>query len=254
MNIEPFLPLKGCRIFILRSLEQASSLYDSLSKLGAEVISYPTLVFHPIEADIHKITQDFLAPIDTLIFTSVNGVRFFMQGLSKNCKMNLSLLLHKVIIAVGPKTAQFLDSFGLRATWVPKQFSAEGILEELPQQLHNQRILLAVALEANPLLKQQLSQRGAHVTVLNLYRTSAPMNYPPQQLENGDYVVFTSPSTVKHFFESPLWQGQLFTSLCMGSFTAQALQQKGQSSIVVSPHATLDSLIATLLNYRSKEP
>jgi uroporphyrinogen III methyltransferase/synthase len=246
MNVDTPLLLQGCRLFILRSVEQSPHFSEPFKRLGAEVILYPTLTFNPIEEALQKITLEFLAPFTAIIWTSTNGVRFFMQGLSAN-GLEVSSLVSKTLIPVGPKTAQCLTSFGVVPSCMPTHFSAQGILRALPRQLQGQHFLLAVAAQANPELEQSLLERSAKVTTLKLYHTSPPLSYPSENLNEGDYVLFTSPSTVYHFFDSPLYQKQVFVAFCLGTLTAQALQKKGYDPII-SPQATLDSLVETLIH------
>ena len=76
------LPLFGQRIVVTRDRRQAHELAEPLEELGAEVILVPAIEICP-PSDTEPLDQAIarLRTYDWLIFTSVNGVRFFMERL-----------------------------------------------------------------------------------------------------------------------------------------------------------------------------
>ncbi len=75
-------PLLGKRIVVTRAREQASQLMRQLSDLGAECLECPTIKIEPPDDPApldHAI--DRIAEYDWLVFTSVNGVKFFFERL-----------------------------------------------------------------------------------------------------------------------------------------------------------------------------
>src|ERR1019366_6253750 len=76
------LPLFGKRIVVTRAPEQAGALASRLGALGAGVVELPTIEIRP-PADGAPLDRA-IAQLDTydwLIFTSANGVRFFLDRL-----------------------------------------------------------------------------------------------------------------------------------------------------------------------------
>ncbi len=75
-------PLFGRRVVVTRAREQASEFKAVLTELGACCIEFPTIdiepppSWEPLDAAINA-----LAAYDWVIFTSVNGVAFFMERL-----------------------------------------------------------------------------------------------------------------------------------------------------------------------------
>src|SRR5205085_5402534 len=79
------LPLFGKRIVVTRAREQADALSSRLHALGADVIEIPTIEILPA-ADYGPLDRAIsgLASYDWLIFTSANGVRFFLDRLDRS--------------------------------------------------------------------------------------------------------------------------------------------------------------------------
>ncbi len=77
-------PLAGKKVLITRARNQSIEFASSLKTLGAEVIEFPTIDILPplswkgLDQAIQKINA-----YDWLIFTSVNGVRFFSERLKE---------------------------------------------------------------------------------------------------------------------------------------------------------------------------
>ena len=79
------LPLYGQRIVVTRAHNQAEALSVKLRALAAEVIELPTIEILP-GARLRAARSGHCRPrrYDWLIFTSVNGVRFFLERLDRS--------------------------------------------------------------------------------------------------------------------------------------------------------------------------
>src|SRR6202049_595008 len=76
------LPLFGQRIVVTRDRRQAAELAEPLEELGAEVIMLPVIEIQPpVDTGPLERAIACLETYDWLIFTSVNGVRFFLERL-----------------------------------------------------------------------------------------------------------------------------------------------------------------------------
>ena len=77
------LPLFGQRIVVTRPRDDGNRAAALLESLGAEVLLAPTVEVRPISAPASlDAAIDGLASYDWLVFTSANGVRFFMERLA----------------------------------------------------------------------------------------------------------------------------------------------------------------------------
>jgi uroporphyrinogen III methyltransferase/synthase len=196
------LPLFGKRIVVTRAREQADALGSRLSALGAGVIDLPTIEIRP-PADPAPLDRA-IAALDTydwLIFTSANGVRFFLDRLDDLRKLRAK------ICAIGPATRAAIEALHVKVDLMGKEYVAEGLLEAFSaHDLSGKRILLPRAAVARDLVPTTLAGRGARVDVVEAYRTVAPEHLAEQAREvlagRPDCITFTSSSTVRNLVEA----------------------------------------------------
>ncbi|MGA8164972.1 MAG: uroporphyrinogen-III synthase [Waddliaceae bacterium] len=240
-------PLAGYRVVVLRAVEQAYELKKALLSLGAQVIACPMIECKEIPSASGQLSSSFLQPFQIVIFTSANGVKFFMQALDDNA-VAPGDLVDKKFVVVGPQTAAALNSYGLTPDLVAKTFVAEGILDLLVDDLKDKNILILTARGARKTLSKELKKRGANVVVVTLYTTTRP-KIDEVPIQDGDIVLFTSSSTAGNFFESPLYQEQKIVSFCIGEITKATVQKYIADGIHVSKEATCPSLVQAVVEY-----
>ena len=168
------LPLFGRRIVTTRAKGQADALTSRLKALGADVIEMPTIEIQPA-ADYGPLDRalDELASYDWLIFTSANGVRFFLERLDRSA-VDLRALRAKVC-AIGPATRAAVEALHLKVDLMGREYVAEGLLEAFAaHDLAGRRVLLPRAAVARDLVPVELGRRGARVDVVEAYRTVTP--------------------------------------------------------------------------------
>jgi len=240
LNWQESKPLFGKKILITRAKEQAAEFMALLANYGAEPVEFATIEllpptdWKPLDRAIAK-----LANYDWLLFTSVNGVEFFMKRLFEKGG-DLRKLTRAKIAAIGPKTAEAIRAHGLAPDLVPKYFQAEAVLEGLAGvKMKGKRVLLPRAKEAREILSAELKKRGAKVDVVEAYRTVVPTKRRDQlkkMLERKELAVitFTSSSTVKNFMA--LFKGQPVKQwlegvkiACIGPITADTAREFGLS-------------------------
>jgi uroporphyrinogen III methyltransferase/synthase len=198
------LPLFGQRIVVTRAQEQAGSLASQLRALGADAVELPSIEIRPAEdyAALDAAIAN-LGAYDWLIFTSANGVRFFLERLDRS-RHDLRSLRGR-LAAIGPATKAALEQLHLKVDRMGQEFVAESLLDALtPEDLNGKRILLARAAVARDTLPVGLRARGAEVDVATAYRTAAPDNLAAHAREllagahKPDWITFTSSSTVRN--------------------------------------------------------
>jgi len=199
------LPLFGRRIVTTRAKGQADALTSRLKALGADVIEIPTIEIQPA-ADYGPLDRALseLASYDWLIFTSANGVRFFLERLDAST-VDLRALRAR-ICAIGPATRAAIEALHLKVDLMGSEYVAEGLLAAFAaHDLAGRRVLLPRAAVARDLVPVELARRGAHVDVVEAYRTVTPEGACAQaaSIFGGarklDCITFTSSSTVQNF-------------------------------------------------------
>ena len=198
-------PLFGKSVIVTRAREQASDLVKSLTDLGANCLEFPTIQVKPPESwsDVDS-AIDRISQYDWVVFTSVNGVRFFFERLFAR-GLDARTLGHIHTAAIGPVTAQQLRCFGLNSDIVPESYRAESIVDAFREKsVKDNRILIPRAKEARHVLPEELTRMGAVVDEIAVYCTREVHDHGDRLvtfLKNRevDMVTFTSSSTVKNF-------------------------------------------------------
>ncbi|MDI6821292.1 MAG: uroporphyrinogen-III synthase [Actinomycetota bacterium] len=251
-------PLSGKKILVTRSRAQAGDFIQALEELGAEVVEFPTIKILPPED--FKALDDAIADLrryNWIIFTSVNGVSFFMERFYHKGK-DVRELKGIKIAAIGPATGRELKRWGLTTDYIPREYCAESIIEGFKGgEVEGTSILIPRAEKAREILSQGLRELGASVDVVTAYRTvidDSHVSGVKQILSRGeiDIITFTSSSTVKNFVR--LLEGIDLKSMlqkvmvaCIGPITASTTQDLGLKVDVIAEEYTIEGLIKAIL-------
>jgi len=262
VNLKPLiqwyetLPLFGKTVVITRAEDQADSMLELLQESGAEPVLYPVIqTVPPDNWDLMDQTLSRLSEYHGLIFTSANGVKFFMRRLMET-KKDIRDLKGVRIYTIGPKTEDAVRAFGMRVDVVPKDFVAESLLESLSREnVKGKRFLIPRARVAREILPDQLRDMGAIVDVVPAYQTVAPVRKNEdfeRRLKEGaiDVITFTSPSTVTNFLEriGPGLRPCLknVTIACIGPITADTAREKGLNVAILPKEYTVEALVKAI--------
>ncbi len=251
-------PLFGRRILVTRTREQASSLVEALEDLGAECLEVPTIKIMPLE-DYQILDQALgeLESFDWVVFTSVNGVKYFFERLFAAGK-DVRALARAKLAAIGQATAEALKNYGLRVDLLPREFRAEGLIaafEELG--VSGQKVLIPRALEAREILPQKLQEMGAEVMVAPAYQTVLPeeeAERAKELLRKGvDVVTFTSSSTARNLLAMLGEEGQKLLSqtvlASIGPITSETLRKAGFPPQIEAREFTIPGLVRAIREY-----
>ena len=121
-------PILAQPALLATTTPQAVEFSDLIAAQGGEPVECPTIEIVPPEdwAPLDRALAR-LSTYNWLIFTSVNGVAPFMTRLLETQRDDRALS-GLTICCIGPRTAEALAAYGLRADVIPEQFQAEGIL------------------------------------------------------------------------------------------------------------------------------
>ncbi|MFH2059013.1 MAG: uroporphyrinogen-III C-methyltransferase [Pseudomonadota bacterium] len=198
-------PLFGKKIIITRARAQASSMVSTLNKLGAQCIEIPTIrIDAPKDISPLKASIDKIIDYDWLVFTSVNGVKFFFDTLFDMGK-DVRVLGHLKFACIGPVTKERLQEYGIISDILPKTYQAESVVDAFSAiEMKGKKVLLPRAKKARTILPEELTKMGAIVDEVVAYETGLCEDRKEELitlLENNeiDAITFTSSSTVSNF-------------------------------------------------------
>jgi uroporphyrinogen-III synthase len=283
--------LHNKRILITRTRHQASELATHLEALGATPLLIPTIEIIPPETYAPLDTAlAQLESFDWLLFTSANAVEVFHQRLISSPMrvphLRDGFIVAKVghrgsdplssaepqklmehvdaklpkIAAIGPATAKAVQGIGLQVDLIPPKYIAESLLEALTPEALGKRMLLIRAEQARDILPEGLTAAGAHVTIVEAYRTqtppasipalqsifSSPTSYP-------DAITFTSASTARNLIAlleaASLTLPATITLASIGPITSQTLRDLGHPPHLEAVEPTISALIQSLATH-----
>jgi uroporphyrinogen III methyltransferase/synthase len=197
-------PLFGQRVLVTRPAHQAEGMVRKLEHLGAVVSRLPVVEIRepadpgPLE---RALTQLRAGAWDWLVFTSANGVHGLLQRLDA-IGLDLRALGGVKLAAIGPKTAEALREYRLRADVVPETtFSSEALVEALKPHVAGQRVLLARANRGRELLHHELARiaTAEQVAVYEQVDIPEPDAAVLDALRRGEirYVALSSPGIAR---------------------------------------------------------
>jgi uroporphyrinogen III methyltransferase/synthase len=233
-------------------------LSAKIEELGGEPFEFPSIeIVEPDDYSLLDHAIEEIATYDWLIFTSTNGVQAFFRRLQQK-KKDVRALHGLHICAIGPKTEEEIEKYGLFCDLVPDEFVAEALLEEFKHyELQDKKILLPRADIARKVLPDTLRQMGAKVTDVVAYKTvmgNGDKNLLKKMLERKQIQIatFTSSSTVRNFItmlEEENYQELLedVQIACIGPITAQTARQLGLKVAVEAKVYTIEGLLNAIL-------
>lgn len=248
------LPLFGRRIVVTRAEDQAGETLEALRALGADAVEMPVISIQPaanpapLDTAIERLEQ-----YDWIVFTSVNGVRFFLDRLDRS-RRDLRRLRARIAV-IGEKTRAAVEALHLKVDLVPPEFVAESLVEAFAaHNLAGQRILIPRAAVARDVLPEALRRRGAAVDVAEAYRNVVPAEAARRAAEvfsrRVDWITFTSSSTVKNLLAIVTREQIGAAGLAsIGPVTSETLRMHGLAPTVEAGPHTMAGLVAAILRH-----
>jgi len=253
--------LTGIRVLVGRARHQAGALSAELRKQGAGVLEIPFLEirqprsFKPLDSALRN-----LHTYDWLILTSANGVEALWDRLSKLRGTTPSPAGSGLrVAAIGPATKKAIEQRGLHVDIVPKEYVAESVVRSLTSKVTDKRVLLVRAKVARDVIPRELRSAGAHVDVIEAYRTIVPQSSRKRlraalkdPKRRPQVITFTSSSTVKNFVQllgsrKPKLEGVLMSSI--GPVTSATLREHGLKVDIAATEFTIPGLVAAIVRH-----
>ncbi|MFA5354178.1 MAG: uroporphyrinogen-III C-methyltransferase [Thermodesulfovibrionales bacterium] len=247
-------PLFGQRVLITRSYTKE---YEPIEDLGGEIFEFPTIAIAPPE-DYTGLDNaiERIEGYNWIIFTSGNGVSYFMKRLMDRGRDVRDLKGIK-ICAIGTKTAEAVNRYGIRVDLIPEEFNAEGLIESFSRlspvgSLKGIKILLPRAEKAREILPEKVRELGGEIDTPVTYRAVKPMTHGKRLkrfLKGGRLTVatFTSAATFHNFLDIvgdeaiDLLKGM--TIAAIGPVTKKAIEKAGLTVTIVPAEATIKAMV-----------
>ncbi|PWW19666.1 uroporphyrinogen-III synthase [Cytobacillus oceanisediminis] len=249
-------PLKGMTVLVPRGKKQAQAYSKLVKNYGGIPVEIPLIAFMPIRnPEVFSAARKRIHTYDWVIFTSKTAVEAFFE----NYKMNFNKIIPKIAV-IGEKTRKCLADKGIKADFIPREFVAEGFVEDfLPFVEKGTKVLIPKGNLARDYIAAALSEKGAEVDEIIVYKTFFPeesIDLLKKQLSGKgiDILTFTSPSTVDHFMGAIKELGYLDSikgSLisCIGPVTKERAEAYGLQVHAVPEEYTVYSMLKSIIAY-----
>ena len=259
----------GLSVLALES-RRAREIAKLIENLGGVPIVAPSV--REVALDSNQEALEFarnlaVGLVDMVIFTTGVGVRALVSAIESACsREQLARRLNDVIVvARGPKPTAALMELGVRVSLtVPEPNTWRELLANLDENketlpLARRRVAVQEYGVTNPELSGGLADRGAIVTLVNVYHWALPENLAPleQAIESiirGDVHVLLVASSVqiRHLFEvagrmkkadllHEALSGVVITSV--GPLTSEELRGRGLSVDIECTHPKMGFLV-----------
>lgn len=245
------MTLLNKKFLILRPKEHIESSLNLISEKGGLAIVIPSIKIVPISdwsiVDIH-IKKLFDSFYDWLIFTSPNGVEIVMNHMLE-IGLNPKNITSKIAV-IGPSTLKKLKSYELKADKIPSNFIGESLVDVLGD-VKNLNILILRSSIGRKSILDILKSRGANVIDIPVYNVQIIdiSKELEKVIHQVDYVLLTSSSIAKSFFNSIKAIPDNLKIACIGPITAETVISMGFKVDIVAKEHTFEGLIKEVEEY-----
>jgi uroporphyrinogen-III synthase len=255
--------LKGRRFISTRPESRSAALKKNLGRYGAELLEMPMITIKPANINQKdKSTLENIPAFDWIVFTSENGVRYFMKEFEKAAGSG-SLPPEISIAAIGSRTASAAEEYGMHPAFISRCSNAEGFSKELIPVFGGRHpaVLWPTGSLSPDKLEKQL-EGYCDIERINLYRTEMPETINGTALrhiieDTYDMIFFFSPSAVNNFLSvtrnEPVEPAAL-RAACIGPVTRDACTGARIIPLFTAFKAGSEALFeSTIEYYRLKE-
>jgi uroporphyrinogen-III synthase len=251
-------PLSGRRIVVTRPREQTAEWRQKLEALGASVVELPLISVqkHVNPETLAEVLAEF-GSYEWVVFTSVNGVRYFFEEFTRVHEDIRALGLIRIAV-IGEATAAAVRDLHLRVDLQPRKASAEELAKELVsrESMDSAKVLVVTGNLNRDVLVDALHEARTIVDRLVVYQTGETdlANDPLAgdfRTHGADAILFASPSAAQSFFDqaAALKLGAKARRPLAGSIgatTTATMKQLGLPVDFEAVEPSLDGLVASL--------
>lgn len=199
------------------------AIYLLSSTVAEGVISLPMIGFESVAKSLD------LAGCDTLLFTSKQAVRS-ADAIDKRWREYPS-------IAVGKATAREIEECGGLILYHSATAYAAHVAETLVDAFSERSILYLRPKEVSFDMRSFLVAQGMSLQEQILYKTSCQSYEREKRPPKGSIIIFTSPSTIRCFFQSFVWD-ESYRAVVIGEVTKRELAPEIEVYVADEPFIT----------------
>jgi len=231
--------LAGKTVLITRRREDAEKWAEEIARYGANAVPYPM-----IDTRLVLKTLPDLSAYDGLVLTSPTAAGYFIELLGDG-KLPEQLKL----VAVGRETRAALAPLGIRVAVPPFAQGARGLAVWLPEYFEPESLVLYLSARATAAdLRKLVMPSGIVMHRETLYETvpTDPSTLPEIDPRSVDYVIFTSPSTVRHFLKIHTALPPNARAVSIGRTTSTTLKTAGIREILTAREPNISEIIKVM--------
>lgn len=238
--------------------ESFAGIKNHFARSLARLINFPMIEVS--EAKIDKKGEQFIIDSDSydwLIFTSRNGVHYFLKKYLSLAGKEFSNN-HAKIAVIGKKTGEELKKHDIAPDFQSLSETSAGLALRLSQEVisENDRILLVLGNLAADNIEQALCAKAV-IQRINCYITSMPDSFDTGiagqiKSDNYDMIIFTSSSGFVNFaaiMKSLSFDVRKIRAACIGKTTAATLTESGVEPVFVSKEHDVKSIIQNIIEH-----
>lgn len=227
--------LAGRTVLVTRPEKQSTDMVVQLGRLGATAMLQPAIeVSAPEDWAAVDVQLARLSAFDWLVFSSANGVKYFLDRIIATGR-DLRALGDCKLAAIGPATTEALAKYHLKADLQPPEYRAESLAAALTQADSPGRCLLLRASRGREVLAEMLTAAGWQVEQTVVYQS-------------------TDCTTAEAEVQRALAEGRIDWVTVTSSAIARALVQLFGEDLKKSRLAAISPLTASVLTEAGHEP
>ncbi|MEO0573275.1 MAG: uroporphyrinogen-III synthase [Bacteroidota bacterium] len=207
---------------------------------GLRLVEYNAITVKPLDFKLPK------GHYDTLLFTSQNGVKAYLEylhALSSNRGKGLEGI--RKVFCVGEKTKILLEDHGFHVMASGQDAKALGKI--ISENYSSHTILWLTGNQRRNELPEILNKKKISFTEVNVYET---VSNPKKINTDFDGILFFSPSAVLSFAKNNTISG---TAFCIGTTTADSVKKYTENYIIANKPTIENVLVQAVKRLNSND-
>jgi len=217
--------------------------FNELKAMDVNIFHYPMIYTLGVDININPNIYNYI------IFTSKNGVKYFLKNFSKSINSNVKF------ICIGKKTAEVLKSNNLNPDIVVRRNYSKFMCNEIKNMgiSKNNKLLLIQGNLAKKELFECLSKSFEidHKIVYTTNPVKEKIDELNKKIDNeNSYVVFTSPSTFNSFIDKYNLKNNIIS---IGNTTTDHIRDRGFEPLMTAKMQSYEGISNSIIDYLNKK-